>query len=142
MKNTFFLTKIAQSMLIAGMALGITGAAYAQSGAGGAGGAGGVGGAGGAGAAVGGSAGISAGAAAGQAGIGGAGQAGSEMSGMSGALPGLGKDSPRSERAVPGLKSSAEPQGIPAAGPDIPPGKKSTSRASSRMKGSDVVGGE
>ena len=36
MKNTFFLTKIARSMLITGMALGITGAAYAQSGAGGA----------------------------------------------------------------------------------------------------------
>ena len=36
MKNTILLTKMARSMLIAGVVLGITGAAYAQSGAGGA----------------------------------------------------------------------------------------------------------
>ena len=36
MKNTFLLTKMARSMLIAGMVLGITGVVYAQGGAGGA----------------------------------------------------------------------------------------------------------
>ena len=137
MKNTLLLIKMARSMLIAGMVLGITGVVYAQSGAGGA--------------AVGGSSGISAGTGAAAA----AGQAGSGMSGMGGALPGLEKDpsmsralpglgkySSMSGRAVPGLKSSAGPQGGSAPGLDIPPGEKRTSRASSRMKESDWVGGE
>jgi hypothetical protein len=67
-----------------------------------------------------------------------AGHAGSEMSG---ALPGLRRESSRRERAVPGLKT-AEPQGIPVAGPEVPPGKRSTSRASSRMEGTGGGGGE
>ncbi len=101
-------------MIIAGMILGITGAAYAQSGAGGAGGA--VGAA----AAVGGSAGVSSGAA--------AGQAGSEMSGMSKALPHLEQESPM-RRDAPGLGGTAEPQVGAAAGPRIPPGKQRESKA-------------
>lgn len=132
MKNTFLLTKMAQSLLIAGMVLGIAGAGYAQSGAGGAAG-------GGAGIGVGG------GGAAGQAGAGSgaaAGQAGSEMSGMSKALPGLEQDSPMREQSVPGRGSSAEPRAGAAAGPDIPPGKKHTSRAAGRMKGDGSIGGE
>ncbi len=138
MKNTFLLTKVARSMLIAGMVLGITSAVYAQMDAGSAAG--------------GGNAGISVGSV-GSGGI--PGQAGSEMSGMSKALPGLGQDSsmsgalPRlgqdssmSRPALPGLKSSAEPRRTPALEPEIPPGKKRTSGASSRMKGSDWIGGE
>ena len=39
MDNTLLLTKISRSMIIASMILGLTGAAYAQSGPGGAGGA-------------------------------------------------------------------------------------------------------
>ncbi|MEO9061964.1 MAG: hypothetical protein ABI270_07965 [Nitrosospira sp.] len=105
---------MARSILIAGMALGITGAVYAEGEGGGAGGA----------AAIGGRAGAA------------AGQAGSEMSGMNGALR---RESSRRERAIPGLKT-AEPQGIPVAGPEIPPGKRSTSRAPSRMEGTG--GGE
>ncbi len=163
MKNNFLLTRIARSMLIAGMVLGIVGAAYAQSGAGGGGGGAGVGSAAGGGAAVGqGSAGISAGtganassgsaggAAAAERGSGGmsagaaaaAGQAGRGMSGMSGALPGLGQESSMSEQAVPGLESSSEPLAGPASEPDIPPGEKRTSRASPSTKGFDGVGAE
>lgn len=115
MKHTFFLTRMARSMLIAGMALGITGAVYAQGEGGGAGGA----------PAMGGRAGAA------------AGQAGGEMSGMSG----LRREPARRERAVPGLRT-AEPQGIPVAGPEVPPGKRSTSRASSRMEGTGGAGGE
>jgi hypothetical protein len=131
MKNTFLLTKMARSMLIAGMVLGITGAAYAQSGAGGA--------AGGVGAGVGtGSAGVEGQAGPGSGGI--AGQAGG-MSNTSKALPGLGQDSSRSGQAVPGLGSSAGPQGGAAVERDIP-GKKHTSGASPRMKGAGAIGGE
>lgn len=104
-------------MLIAGMALGMAGTVYAQGEGGGAGGA----------AAMGGRAGADAAAS----------QAGSEMSGMNGAR----RESSRRERAVPGLKT-AEPQGIPVAGPEVPPGKRSTSRASSRMEGTGGAGGE
>lgn len=135
MKNTFFLTEIARSMLIAGMVLGITGAVYAQSGAGGAGGAGGVGGEGGGGgaaAAVGGSA-IGAGAA--------AGQGGSETSGMNKAS-GLGQDSPMREPGVPVPGRSPKTGAGAAVAPDIPPGKKSTSRAVPRMEGAGSMGGE
>ena len=138
MKNTFLLTKMARSMLIAGMVLGITGVVYAQGGAGGA--------AGGVGAGVGaGSAGVGAGSAGveGQAGPGSggiAGQAGG-MSNTSKALPGLGQDSSRSGQAVPGLGSSAGPQGGAAVERDIP-GKKHTSGASPRMKGAGAIGGE
>ena len=70
-----------------------------------------------------------------------AGQAGG-MSNTSKALPGLGQDSSRSRQAVPGLGSSAGPQGGAAVERDIPPGKKHTSGASSRMKGADAIGGE
>lgn len=125
MENTFLLTKMTRSMLIAGVLLGITGAAYAQSGAGDAAG--------------GGSAGI-----AGQAGpasASAAGQAGGEMSGMSKALPGLGQDSPMREGA-PGLGSSVEPRTGAAPGVDIPPGKKRASRATPRMEGAESIGGE
>jgi len=151
MKNTFLLTKVARSMLVASMVLGITGAAYAQIGGGGA--------AGGASAGIGvgsvGSGGIP-----GQAGpAGGAaeGQAGGEISGMSRALPGLGQESPMREQGVPGLGNSVERRSVgrrsveprsmesragTALGPDLPPGKQRTSGASSRMKASDWVGGE
>lgn len=116
MKNTFFLTRMARSMLIAGIALGITGAVYAQAeGGGGAGGA----------PAMRGRTGAA------------EGRAGSEMSGMSS----LRREPARRERAVPGLRT-AEPQGIPVAGPEVPPGKRSTSRASSRMEGTGGGGGE
>jgi hypothetical protein len=69
------------------------------------------------------------------------------MSGMSKALPGLGQDSPMRERSVPELGRPVEPPSIePRAGttpiPDFPPGKSRTSRASSRMKASDWIGGE
>ncbi|HTJ55799.1 MAG TPA: hypothetical protein VL380_10360 [Nitrosospira sp.] len=131
MKNTSLLTKMARSMLIAGMVLGITGVVYAQGGAGGAAGAVGAG--------IGaGSAGVEGQAGPGSGGI--AGQAGG-MSNTSKALPGLGQDSSRSGQAVPGLGSSARPQGGAAIEQDIP-GKKHTSRASSRMKGAEAVGGE
>lgn len=116
MKNTTLLTKMARSMLIAGMVLGITGAAYAQSGAGGA--AGGEG----------------AGMGVGSGGI--AGQAGSEMSGVSKELPSLRKNFHKRERRVP------EPRTGAGAGPDIPPGKKRTSETASRMKEAGAVGGE
>ncbi len=122
MKNTILLTKMARSMLIAGMVWGITSAAYAQSGAGGA--------------AVGGSAGIGADSG------GAAGQAGGEMSGMSKALPSLGQDSLMREQGVPGLGSSAEPRAGAAAGPDIPPGKKRTSRAVPGMEEAGSIGGK
>jgi hypothetical protein len=133
-------------MLVAGMVLGITGAVYAQIGGGGAAG------------------GASAGIGAGSVGSGGIpgqagpasgaaeGQAGGEMSGMSKALPGLGRDSPTREQGVPGLGNSVERRSVEprsmesragaALGPDLPPGKQRTSGASSRMKGSDWVGGE
>ena len=103
-------------MLIAGLVLGITGAAYAQVGAGGvvggveSGTAGVVGGV--VGGAVGGGAGI------GGAGIGGggiAGQAGSQMPGVNRALPGLEQNSLGRERDVPGLGSSGEPRGAGSA---------------------------
>lgn len=133
MKNTILLTKMARSMLTAGMVWGLTGSAYAQSGAGGA--------------AVGGSAGIGpdSGGIAGQAGPASgaaAGQAGGEMSGMSKALPSLGQDSPMREQGVPGLGSSAEPRAGAAAGPDIPPGKKRTSRAVPGMEEAGSIGGK
>lgn len=146
MKNTFLLTKMTRSMLIASMILGVTGAAYSQMGPGGA--------AGGEGAGIGvgsvGSGGIpgQAGPASGAA----EGQAGGEMSGMSKALPGLGQDSPTREQGVPGLGRSAERRSIEprsiesragvAPGPDIPPGKNRTSRAAPGMKGADSIGGE
>jgi hypothetical protein len=131
MKNTFHLTRMARSMLIAGMVLGIIGVVYAQGGAGGA--------AGGVGAGVGtGSAGVEGQAGPGSGGI--AGQAGG-MSNTSKALPGLGQDSSRSGQAVPGLGSSAGPQGGAAVERDIP-GKKHTSGASPRMKGAGAIGGE
>jgi hypothetical protein len=104
------------------MVLGITGAAYAQSGAGGAAGA------------------ESAGMGVGGGGI--AGQAGGEMSGMSKAVPGLGQRSPMSEQGVPGLEGSVEPRAGAAPGVDLPPGKNRTSRASPRVEGSGSIGGE
>ncbi len=111
MKNTIPLTKMVRSMLIAGLVLGITGAAYAQVGAGGvvggveSGTAGVVGGV--VGGAVGGGAGIGGG------GI--AGQAGSQMPGVNRALPGLEQNSLGRERDVPGLGSSGEPRGAGSA---------------------------
>src|SRR5512146_685271 len=141
MKNTFLLTKVARSMLVASVVLGITGTAYAQIGGGGAAGIG-VGS-------------VGSGGIPGQAGpAGGAaeGQAGGEMSGMSRALPGLGQESPMREQGVPGLGNSVERRSVEpramesragtARGPDLPPGKQRTSGASSRMKASDWVGGE
>lgn len=110
MKNTTLLTKMARSMLIAGMVLGITGAAYAQSGAGG----------------------ESAGMGVGSGGI--AGQAGSEMSGVSKTLPSLRKDSHMRERRVP------EPRTGAGAGSDIPPGKKRTSAASRMKEAGAIGG--
>jgi hypothetical protein len=133
MKNTILLTKMARSMLIASIALGITGAVYAQVGAVGAPGEGSAG------------IGIGGGGIAGQAGLpsgAAAGQAGREMSGMSKTLPGLGQDSPMRNEGIPGLGRSVAPRAGAAPELDIPPGKKRTSRASSRMKGSDWIGGE
>lgn len=108
MKNTIFFTKIARSMLIAGLVVGMTGAAYAQVGTGGV--AGGV--ESGTGGVVGGVVGGAVGGAEIGAGGGGiAGQAGSQMPGMSRALPGLEQNSSRREQGVPGLGSSDEPRG-------------------------------
>jgi hypothetical protein len=116
-------------MLIAGLVLGITGAAYAQVGAGGVAG-GVVGGAAGGAAGEGAEIGAGSGGMAGQAGpaTSGAtsGQAGSEMSGMSKALPGLEQNSPMREQGVPGLGSSGEPRGA-AAGSNSPGGLKGPS---------------
>ena len=130
MKNTFLLTKIARAVLITGMVLGMTSAVYAQSGAGGAAGGGGGMGAGGAagvgaGIGAGGAAGgVSAGVDAGSGGI--AGQAGG-ISNTSKALPGVGQDLSRS--------------GGPTLEQNIP-GKEHTSRASRKMKGAELIGGE
>jgi hypothetical protein len=133
MKITILLSKMARSLLVASMVSGMTGAAYAQIGPGGV--------------IEGGSAGMGVGMGnipreAGPANDAAAGYPRGEMSGMSKALPGLGKDSSMPERGVPGLGSTAEPRVRAFPGPDIPPGKQSTSRASSRMKPSDWIGGE
>ena len=90
MKNTILLTKMARSMLIAGLVLGITGAVYAQ--------------------------GIVGGAAAGGAGVGVdsdgiAGQGGSEMPGIGKAVPDLEQILPRREQGVPGVENSSRPRG-------------------------------
>jgi hypothetical protein len=146
MKNTFLLTKVARSMLVASVVLGITGAAYAQIGGGGAAGIG-VGSVGSGG--IPGQAGPASGAA--------EGQAGGEMSGMSKALPGLGQESSMREQGVPGLGNSVERRSVgrrsveprsmesragTALEPDFPPGKQRAAGASSRMKASDWAGGE
>lgn len=127
MKNTILLTKMARSMLIAGLVLGITGAAYAQVGAGGvvggveSGTGGVVGGV--EGGAVGGGAGMGVG------GSGMAGQTGSQMPGMDRAMPGLEQNSLGRERDVPGLGSSDESRGVggSAAGLNSPSGMERSS---------------
>ncbi|ODT68182.1 MAG: hypothetical protein ABS69_16990 [Nitrosomonadales bacterium SCN 54-20] len=122
MKNTILLTTMARSMLIAGLVVGITGAAYAQVGAEGVVG-GAVGGGVGAGGVVGGA--VGGGAGAGGGGL--AGKAG-EMPDMSEALPSLGQTTPRRERGVPGLGSSDEPRGAGSApGLNPPPGMERSS---------------
>jgi hypothetical protein len=156
MKNTFLSTQMARSMLVAGVILGITGAAHAQIGPGGSvlggaarGGSAGIGIGGGVageagvgGAGIAGEAGPTSGGVAGEAGPASgaaAGRAGGEMSGMAKTLPGLEQGSRMREQAIPGLGNSVEPRAGAAFTPDIPPGRERTSKAASRMKGPAAI---